>query len=438
MDEAYDVVVIGGGPGGVAAALCAARRGVRALLVEKGDLGGTCLNRGCVPTKTLLAASGRYAAMKSPEINGVRADGASFDFPAIQDGMARTVARLRGGVGQMLAAAGVETIRGEARFTGEGELSVSTPDGQSSSVKYGAAIVATGSSPTMPGFLPQSARILTPEAFLEKYVPPADLLVLGGGATGCEMATMAAQFGARVTIVEQEPRLLSFLDEDVSGEVEASLRSLGVQILAGARLEDVEADGNGVYGVCGGEEVYGEFLLVACGRRAAIDGLDLGNVGVEFDEGGIRVDAGCRTSNASVFAVGDATAGGPLLANWAVMQGRVTAEVATGGNAECAKFVPSCVFTTPEAAICGMTEREAMAAYVDVAVARTPFAHNPMAIAHGAARGFVKKVSAGGRTVGIQIVGKGASEMIHAAALSMGLDVPPPHPTLMETLFPMF
>lgn len=351
--------------------------------------------------------------------------------------MAGIVARLRGGVGQLLASSGVEVLRGEACFVRDGELAVKAADGLESVVRYGGAIIATGSTPAVPSSLPESGCIVTPEGFLERYEPPAGLIVLGGGATGCEMATMAAQFGAQVTLVDKEPHLLPSLDKDVADEVAASLEAMGVRVITGAPLEDVETDADGIYGTCGGEEVFGDFLLSACGRRAALDGLGLENVGLEAAAGGLCVDGRCRTSNERVFAVGDCAAGGPLLANWAAMQGRVAVDAIAGVDAKCAACVPSCVFTSPEVAVCGMTEREARAAHGEVAVEKASFAHNAMALAHGSPRGFVKKVLVGGMVVGTQIVGEGASEMIHAAALSMGIDAPPPHPTLSETLAPI-
>lgn len=436
-DKRHEVVVIGGGPGGIAAAVRAAERGMDVALVERGDLGGTCLNRGCVPTKMLLSASGLYAKMRSSPVRGVVASDASYDFALIRENITGTVVRLRAGVGEMLKSKGVSVIRASARFAGADAIAVSPSDGGGSLLIFENAIVATGSASSSPISSPDSARILSPEDFLTRYAPPSSLIVLGGGATGCEMATMAAQFGARVTLVEREDSLLPFLDADVSAEVASSLEAMGVKLLLGNPLEEVEADDDGVYGVCGGGEVYGDYLLAAAGRRANVDGLGLDAAGVACEAMGISVDGFCRTSNKHVFAIGDCAAGGPLLANWAAAQGRAVADTVAGLSATFPQSVPYCVFTSPEVAACGMNERQAAEAYGAVSCRRASFASNAMALAHGVRRGFSKRICAGGRAVGVEIVGDGASELIYAAALEMGIDAPPPHPTLSEILSPI-
>jgi dihydrolipoamide dehydrogenase len=434
-NDHFDVAVIGGGPGGYAAAVRLAELGRRVALVERGDLGGECLNRGCIPTKAMLAASGLYRRMLGAASFGVVADNVRLDYGRVLQNRDATVARLRGGVAQMLAARRVAVVRGAAAFTSSKTLEVAACRGAKREIAFGNAVVATGSAAVIPGFLPASPRIVDSSGFLALEALPASLLILGGGALGCEFATMAAQFGSSVTIVEQRDTILPGVDDDVRALLLESFAALGVRVVTGATLADVEADADGVYGTAGGEEVFGDILLVATGRRACVEGLSLATAGVAADAEGVPVDAQCRTSAAHIFAVGDVTRGGPRLANWATMQGLVAAEVICGKDAKCRPSVPSCVFTAPEIAMAGLTEMMARDAGIAVRTETSSFAWNGRALAEGDARGFAKRVYAlsDGRLVGVEIVGTHASELIMAAAAEICGGCPPPHPTLCET-----
>ena len=433
----YDVAVIGGGPGGYPAAVRAAVLGKRVVLVEADALGGECLNRGCIPTKVMLAASGLYRRMLGAAALGVVADNVRFDYGKILHNRAAIVLRLQSGIRQVLAALKVDVVKGVASFASPNELAVADESGKSHGIGFANAIIATGSSATRPPFLPESPRIVDSAGFLALDSLPASLIVIGGGAIGCEFATLAAQFGSAVTLVEQADSILPDIDDDARSLLLESFASLGVKVLTGATLCEVEADADGVYGSVGETEVYGDIMLVATGRRPRIEGLGLEAAGIVADNAGIRIDAQCRTSAANVFAVGDVTRGSPRLANWATMQGVVAAETIAGLKASCGEFIPSCVFTNPEIAVAGLTETMAARSGIAVRTAKGYFAWNGRALAEGEGRGFVKRVydKDSGRLVGVEIAGPRASELIAQASVEICGNATPPHPTLSESLF---
>ena len=433
----YDVAVIGGGPGGYAAAVRAAELGRRTVLVEADALGGECLNRGCIPTKALLAASGLYRRMLGAAETGIVADNVRFDYGAATRRREAVVSRLASGIRQVLAARKVDIVHGRASFASPRELTVIDDTGAIRLFDFAHAVIATGGAAIRPAFLPKSSRIVDSTGFLALDSLPASLIVLGGGAIGCEFATMAAQFGSAVTLVEQADVILPDIDDDARSLLLDSFASLGVKVLTGATLRDVEADADGVYGTIGDAEVFGDVLLVAAGRRPNVDGLGLEAAGVVADSDGILVDAQCRTSAANIFAVGDVTRGSPCLANWATMQGLVAAKTIAGIQASCGESVASCVFTDPEIAVAGLTETMAAHAGIEVRAEKSSFAWNGRALAEGEARGFAKKIFAkdDGRLVGVEIAGPRASELIAQLSAEICGKTPPPHPTLSEALF---
>ncbi len=433
----YDVAVVGGGPGGYAAAVRAAELGRRTALVEVDALGGECLNRGCIPTKSMLAASGLFHRMRGSTEIGIVADNVRFDYGAVIHHREALVSRLSSGIRQVLAARKVEIVHGRASFASPRELTVTVNTGAMRLIGFTHAVIATGSVAMRPSLLPKSPRIVDSTGFLALDTLPSSLIILGGGAIGCEFATLAAQFGSAVTLVEQADAILPDIDDDARSLLLDSLASLGVKVLTGTTLRDVEADGDGVYGTAGDIEVFGDILLVATGRRPNIDGLGLEAAGIVADSDGIPVDAQCRTSAANVFAVGDVTRGSPRLANWATMQGVVAAETIAGLKASCGEFIPSCVFTNPEIAVAGFTETMAARSGIAVRTAKGYFAWNGRALAEGEGRGFVKRVydKDSGRLVGVEIAGPRASELIAQASVEICGNATPPHPTFSEVLF---
>ena len=433
----YDVAVIGGGPGGYAAAVRAAELGRRTVLVEADALGGECLNRGCIPTKALLAASGLYRRMLGAAEIGIVTDKVRFDYGTVTRRREAVVLRLASGIRQVLAARKVDIVHGRASFASPRELTVTDGTRAMRLIGFAHAVIATGSAAIRPAFLPESPRIVDSTGFLALDSLPASLIVLGGGAIGCEFATLAAQFGSAVTLVEQADAILPDIDDDARSLLLDSFASLGVKVLTGATLRDVEADADGVYGTVGDAEVFGDILLVATGRRPNVEGLGLEAAGIVAKNGGIPVDAQCRTSAANVFAVGDVTRGSPRLANWATMQGLVAAKAIAGIPASCGEYVASCIFTDPEIAVAGLTETTAARAGIEVRTEKSPFDWNGRALAEGEARGFAKKVFAkeDGHLVGVEIAGPRASELIAQVSPEICGETPPPHPTLAESLF---
>ncbi len=438
--DLYDVAVIGGGPGGCAAAVRAAELGLRVALVEKADLGGECLNRGCIPTKSMLAAAGLYSRMRREAAAlGVVADNVRFDYGQVLRHRDEVVARLRTGLGQMIAARRIDLFHSMASFAAPTVLEMADGTGAHRALSFRHAVVATGAVAAPPPFLPESTRIVDSTGFLALARLPASLLILGGGVLGCEFATLAAQFGVSVTLVEQQDAILPDLDDDARALALSSLKSLDVRVRTGSTLTDVETDADGVYGQAADEEVYGDILLVATGRQALTAGLNLAAAGVVAAPGGIPVDGHCRTSAPHIFAVGDVTRGSQRLANAATWQGRIAAENIAGHSAECVGAVPYCVFTVPELAAAGHTETTAARAGIAVRTTKIPFSWNGRALAEDAGRGFVKRIYAekDGRLVGVEIAGRHASELIASAATEICGTCPPPHPTLCESALRM-
>ncbi len=417
--ETFDVIVIGAGPGGYPAAIRAAQLGKRTAIVEKECFGGTCLNWGCIPTKALIASAERYAHAVSGDAFGVTAKGVAFDYAKMVGRKNEIVGRLTKGVEGLLKAAGVTVFRGTARFEDARRVSVVAAAGAVSWLEAPAVIVAAGSVSAMPGFLPKHPRVVESRAFLDRTELPRSLLVLGGGVIGCEFACMAAALGTSVTIVEMLDDILMVLDADVRRVLRRRMEAMGITILTGAPLTGIAADGDGVSGVYKDRTVKGDCLLVAVGRKPDLAALELGRAGVRLDERGqIPVDRHCRTAVASVFAVGDITAGSIQLAHAATSQGIVAAENAAGRRTAAETVCPSCIFTLPEIGLAGLSEGEAKKQGRAVVTGVFPFAALGKAMAAGDTDGFVKWIAdpVTGQLLGAQAVGPHATELIAEAA----------------------
>ncbi|HVM61021.1 MAG TPA: dihydrolipoyl dehydrogenase [Verrucomicrobiae bacterium] len=416
--ETFDVVVVGAGPGGYPAAIRAAQLGASVAIVEKEQLGGTCLNWGCIPTKTLIAGADAFARIKHAEIFGITVKGAVMDYAALIERKDKVVGQMRAGIGSLLAGNGVKTFTGAAGFVDRNTLAVNN-------IRVGAKkiILATGSTSAMPGFLPKHERVVESRRFLEMTKLPDTMIVVGGGFIGCELACMAAMLGVKVTIVELLEDILLLLDPDVRREVRSHMeKELAIRVLTGKAMENIAADSTGVRGTVGGETLTAELLLSAVGRRPVTDGLQLENAGLKTSERGlIETDDYCRTKVANIFAVGDVT-GKIQLAHYATAQGLAAAENAV--NTKPRKhdvLVPNVIFTAPEIGTVGLSEEDAGKQDRAVKTGRFRFAGLGKGLATGETTGFVKWIAdaATDQLIGAAAVGPHATELIAEATAAI-------------------
>lgn len=445
-----DVLVIGGGPGGYVAAIRAGQLGLDTTLVERGDIGGVCLNRGCIPSKALISAGDvAYDAGHAEEM-GITAS-PEVDFPTMVDWKQGVVDRLTGGVETLLDGAGVSVMSGRAEFDGPNRARV-VSDGEgegAESVEFEHAVVATGSRPIeIPGFAYGEGPVIDAGAALELEAVPDRLVVVGAGYIGMELSTVFAKLGSDVTVVEMLDDVLPGYEADLARYVKRRADELGIEFHFGQRAAEWREADDGYVAVTEDEDgtTYdypADKILVAVGREPVTDTLNLEAVDLEPDENGfLPTDDRCRTTLDHVFAVGD-VAGEPMLAHKASYEGEVAAEVIAGepGGLD-AQAIPAAVFTDPEIATVGLTEDEAEAAGFEPIVGRFQFGANGRALTTGHAEGFVRVVADGEShfVLGGQVVGPDASELVAelALAIEMGarlddvIGTVHTHPTLAE------
>jgi len=420
--EQFDLVVIGAGPGGYPAAIRGAQLGAKVAIVEREQIGGTCLNWGCIPTKTLIAASSLYSEIAGAAKLGIRSDKASIDFAGMMQHKKNVVEQLQNGVNQLLKANGVTVLSGTASFEGRNRINITSKTGAK---EIGAAktIIVTGSTSVVPGFLPKSDRIIESRGFLDMTELPKNLIVLGGGYIGCELACMAAQLGTKVTIVELLEDILLQMDTEVRKEVRRHMETvLGIKIMTGKALSAVKVSGKLVKATVGDATVDGDCLLVAVGRKPVTDGLTIEKAGLKAnDKGFIPTDDYGRTAVATIYAAGDVT-GRIMLAHAATSQGVIAAENAcTRKLRKFESLVPAVVFTIPEAAYVGLSEQEASGRGIPVSIGKFPFRALGRAMAINHVEGFVKLVSdqESGRILGAAAVGVHATDLIAEATLAI-------------------
>jgi dihydrolipoamide dehydrogenase len=447
MPERFDLVVIGGGPGGHAAAEHAARRGARVAVIERDGWGGTCTHRGCIPTKALLACSGAYASRKRWKRLGIETGEASFDFAAMKRHQKQIVNLSSLGAQKSLRDAEVCLLQGTGILTAPDEVSFVAPDGTRTLHGTDRILIAWGSEPSLLPGTPISERILTSDGFLALETLPQSVAIVGGSVIGVEFATFLAELGVRVTLIEMLERLLPAEEEEASALLRKELSGLGVEIHTAARLESISKSGPGVALAASSPggllERTAELTLVCTGRKPLLHAEELNRLGIVHDRKGIAVDERQETSVKGVFAVGDVT-GGMMLAHRAMQQGKALADrlFGDGSLAYDERWVPSVAYSHPQVARVGMTEREARERGLAVEVRRAEYAANIMARTELRGPGFVKALFHRGRLVGATVAGEGACELIAplGLALSLGLDIKAlrqwilPHPTLSEIL----
>ncbi len=446
--HACDVVVLGGGPGGYVAAIRAAQLGKKVLLVEKGELGGVCLNVGCIPSKAMINAGNVVDRARRAEAFGVTFRDLAVDMGRLVDWKDGVVKRLTGGIAQLLKMNGVAVLQGTGVLVAPTRLEVTTAAGIDV-VEAQDVVLATGSRPVViPGFEVDGKRVLSSTEALDLRSVPKRVCVIGGGYIGLEIGTFLAKMGAAVTVVEWTDSLLPGQDPDLVKVVERSLKKRGVKVLLSTKALGWKEGKDGaevsVETRKGADTVIADVILSTVGRRPNVEHLGLERVGVKVEKGFIAVDDRCRTSVPRVYAIGD-VAGQPMLAHKASREGVVAAEVIAGlPSARDWRAVPAVIFTDPEIASVGMSETEAKAAGYDPVVGKFPFAALGRALAIHETEGFAKIVSdrKTDLVLGVHVVGPEACDLISEGALALeaGLRVEDiggtihPHPTLPESI----
>jgi len=441
----FDIAIIGGGPGGYVAAIRAAQAGACVCLVERDRVGGTCLNRGCIPTKALYSTAHLLYAVRSAAAHGIEVGEPRFDFGVAAARKDDVVAKLVGGVEQLLKGNGVEVFRGEASLEGPGRIRIRRPE-LTGHIRAKNIILATGSLPVCPQSLPVDGKnVLTSNEILAIKELPASLLVIGGGYIGCEFASIFAAFGCRVSVVEQLPQLLARSDRQAVREVEKALKEQGVAIHTDTSVESLTVDGDGVTArLSGGKGVQAEKVLVAIGRRPNSEGFGFAENGIRLEKGAVVVDAGMRTSAENVYAIGDVT-GGIQLAHVASYQAEIAVANALGGNEQADyRVVPATIFTLPEIGEVGLTEAACKEKGLAISVGRFAYQASSKALCAGETHGSVKIVADAkdGRILGASIVGAEASTLVAEVAAAMQQKITAAqlgrlihaHPTLPEMI----
>ena len=444
----YAVAIIGAGPGGYVAAIRMAQLKMNVALIEERDLGGVCLNRGCVPTKALYSTTKLIERAESARSMGISFASPNVDLSALAEWKNRVVSRLVSGVASLLKANKATVISARATIAGEGKIDLST----SETVEAERIVLATGSSPIeIPGFSFDESRIWSSDDALVLSEVPERLVVIGGGVIGLEIATIYNRLGSAVTILEMMPEILPGIDIDrrTLATLKLALKEQGIDVHVNTAATSLEETGHGaVVHTKNGETILADRILLAVGRRPNSAGIGLENVGIEPDRRGfIEVDENLQTSAPGVYAIGDLVAG-PMLAHRASNDALVLAEHLAGGRDAASRgrerVIPQAIFTDPEVASVGLSEARAKQEGIDVIVGRFPYAALGKALGMNEPDGFFQVVAEAGshRLIGTQIIGVDASSLIAEASIAVqnGLsleaiaDSVHAHPTLPEGL----
>lgn len=441
-----DVIVLGAGPAGYVCAIRLAQLGKKVTVVDRAEVGGVCLNRGCIPSKALIYAGTLFEKLHHAEEMGITVKGASLDMKKLVAWKETVVKKLTGGVAGLLKANGCEFIAGDAKFTGPKTMEVKTKSG-TDTLTFNTCVVATGSRPArLPGFEIDHDVVLDSTSALAQEEQPETMLCIGGGYIGLELGTFYAKIGTKVTVVEAGPGLLGGVDPELSAVVKKGLEKRGVELKIGVGVKSMTKTKKGAeVTFADGKKGTYEKVLVTIGRTPNSDLIGLEKTGAKIDaKGFLVVDAARKTNVASLYAIGD-IAGQPLLAHKGSKEGIVAAEAIAGKKTVYDVLgMPAVIFTDPEIATVGLTEAEAKAKGFTVQVGKFPFAANGRALSVSEPDGFVKMIGDAktGRLLGVHIVGAEASNLIAEAtlAIEMGAQVEDlaltvhAHPTLPETL----
>ncbi len=451
----YDVVVIGSGPGGYVAAIHAAQQGLKTAIVERepsARLGGTCLLRGCIPTKAMLqSADLLYDMRRSEQFGVVRGAEPKIDIDAVSKYRDSVVAKSANGVKYLMKKNAIDVYLGHGRLAARQQVSVTGADGKVQTLKTKFAIVATGSVVRdLPFLPPDHERIITSDDLLAKNLMPESLIVLGAGAVGCEFASVYLRYGAKVTLIEALDHILPIEDTEVSVEAKRAFEKGGMKVLTGAKLSSAKVEGDRVKAIVqsakGEQTLEASHLLVAIGRRPVTEDVGLKGTKVKLDERGyIDVSPMMQTGEGWVYAIGDVV-NTPWLAHVASKEGILAVDHLRGANPRPLHYerVPNCTYCMPEVASVGLTEREARARGHEVKVGKFPFSAIAKASIVGKPEGFVKLIADAkhDELLGAHIIGPKATELITELTLALEQECTleelahtiHPHPTLAEAV----
>lgn len=443
MNTHFDVAVLGAGPGGYEAAIRCTQYGLKTALIEARELGGTCLNRGCIPTKALLHSAELYEEAKDAAKFGVSTGDVSYDYTKIAANKDAVVAKLRGGIASLEAAHGVEVINGFGKLT-----SPTTIDVDGKVIEADKIILATGSAPArppIPGI--DGKNVITSDEVLSMTELPDSFVIIGGGVIGMEFTTLFASLGKKVTVLEMMPSILPGVDASIVSSLKASLKKKGVNIINNAKVTGIQG-GDTVsvsYELNGkSETATGSVCVVSVGRRAMTSGIGLEELGIKMNRAFVEIDACMQTSIKNIYAIGDIT-GKIQLAHVATAQGLVAAANCAGRTATLDyDVVPACIYSSPEIAYIGMTAEKAKEAGYDVEIGSYNVAGNGKALVMGVNTGVVKIIAqkTTGKVLGAQIFAPRATDMIAEIAVAMKkggtiadiADTIHPHPTVSEAV----
>ncbi|UOE54338.1 dihydrolipoyl dehydrogenase [Cytobacillus oceanisediminis] len=459
MAQEYDLVILGGGTGGYVAAIRASQLGLKTAMVEKGKLGGTCLHKGCIPSKALLRSAEVFATAKHSEDFGVMTSDVSINFSKVQERKNKIVDQLHKGVQHLMKQGKIDVFEGTGRILGPsifspmpGTISVEMNNGDENEMLIPKnVIVATGSRPrTLPGLDIDGQLVMTSDEALALEEVPNSIIIVGGGVIGIEWASMLSDFGADVTVIEYADRIIPTEDKEISKEMQRLMKKKGVKIVTGAKvLPETLQKGEGVTisaEVKGSQQEFSaEKLLVSVGRQANTEGIGIENTDIQIEKGFILANEYFQTKESHIYAIGDVI-GGLQLAHVASHEGIVAVEHIAGQNPSPIDYslVSKCIYSSPEAASVGLTEDEAKEKGHNVKTGKFSFRAIGKALVFGESDGFVKIVADKDTDdiLGVHMIGPHVTDMISEAGLARVLDATPwevahtihPHPTLSEAI----
>ncbi len=446
----YDIVFLGSGPAGYVAAIRASQLGMKVLVVEKADLGGVCLNWGCIPTKALLKSSHLYHSFKSAKQFGIKTEGeVSFDFSKIVSRSRRVASKMSKGIEFLFKKNGVDVVKGHGKIAGKNTVTVETQEGIKE-IEASNIIIATGARPKeLPGIKIDEEKIISYRKALTLDKLPSSMLIIGSGAIGTEMAFFYSSLGTKVTVVEFLPRVVPLEDEEVSDTLAAVMKKRKIEVITSGKVVSVDTSGENckvsIETPDGNIVKEAEIVLSSAGVTANIEDIGLEEAGIEVERGKIKVNEFYMTSVDNIYAIGDVI-NTPALAHVASAEGITCVEKIAGLNVTPLDYsnIPSGIFSEPEIASVGISEAKAREMGVDVKIGKFPFSALGKASAYGALDGFVKLIFDKDTDIliGAHIIGEGATDMISELVLAKKLKAKShdiiksihPHPTMSEAI----